>query len=116
MTKRTGERRERRENDRLQRSAERKQRKEREQDARVPLSPPKAVGRSKAAAELEEHRRATKKREEARGAARELVGEALKEQRRLKAGEVLTADERQLAEFAKTLSPTKVWGAGFRMV
>jgi hypothetical protein len=76
--------------------------------------PPKSVGRSKAA-ELEEHRRSTRKREKARREAMELVGEALKQQRRGKAGAVLTADEKELAKFAKTLSPVKLLGAGFRL-
>ena len=100
----------------MQRRQERQDEKERQRRepgaGRIP--PPKAVGRTKAA-ELEEHRRSTRKREQARKEARELVGEALKQQRRSKAGATLTADEQELAKFAKTLSPTKVLGAGFRL-
>ena len=66
LPKRQGERRERREDERLQRSAERQRGKEQERDKRAPIPPPRSVGRSKAATELEEHRRATKKREKAR--------------------------------------------------
>jgi hypothetical protein len=82
-----------------------------EQKAKSPSTPPKSLGR----VELEEHRRATKKREKARREARDLVVAAFKQQRRAKAGEKLTSDEQTLANFAKTLSPVKVLGAGFRL-
>jgi hypothetical protein len=111
----SGGQRERREEGRLRRSEERKRLAVGGQAERAYIPPPKSVGRSKAAAELEAHRRATKKREKARSVARELVGEALKQQRRSNAGKRLTADEQELANFAKTLSPVKLLGAGFRV-
>jgi hypothetical protein len=103
----------------LQRLRERKEReaereRKREERERVTPPPPRSVGRSKAA-ELEEHKRNTRKREKARRDAMELVGEALKQQKRSKAGAVLTADEKELSKFAKTLSPVKLLGAGFRL-
>ena len=76
--------------------------------------PPKELGRGKAA-ELEAHRRSTRKRESGRTAARDLMAEALKQRSRLKAGAQLTQDEMMLADFAKTLSPAKILGAGVRM-
>ena len=115
LARRVGVRRERREEDRLQRSEKRKQQKEEERAAQARIAPPKSVGRTKKAAELEAHRRATKEREKGRSVARELVGEALKQHQRSRAGEDLTADERELAQFAKTLSPVKLLGAGFRV-
>jgi hypothetical protein len=75
---------------------------------------PKAAGR-KAQAELDRHKKSTRKRERARSQARDLIGAALLQRRRQKAGEHLTSDEATLAAFANTLSPTKLLGAGFRV-
>jgi hypothetical protein len=107
-------RRERRAEEQLQNKQKRQEEKERRRGERERTPPPKGVGRSKAA-ELEAHRRSTRQREKARRNARELVGEALKQQKRSKAGANLTADEQELAAFAKTLSPVKLLGAGFRL-
>jgi hypothetical protein len=110
-----GNRRERRAEDQLQRRAQRQEEQAKKSDEREHIPPPKSVGRPRQAKELEEHKRATRKRERGRQAARHLVEEALKQQRRQRGGASLTADEQRLADFAKTLSPTKVLGAGFRM-
>jgi hypothetical protein len=115
LPKQVGGRRERRADNQLQRRAQRDEERAKKRDEQEHIPPPKTVGRPKQAKELEEHKRATRKRERGRQAAKELVEEALKQQRRRKEGASLTADEQQLAEFAKTLSPTKVLGAGFRM-
>ena len=75
---------------------------------------PKALGRAKQA-ELDRHKRLTRKRERAKRDVRDLIEASLLQQKRQKGGKRLTADEQQLAAFAKTLSPTKLLGAGFRL-
>lgn len=115
LPKQRSGRRERRAEEQLLTKTQRQEEQAEKRDEKEHTPAPRNVGRSKQARELEEHKRATRKRERGRQEARELVEEALKQQRRRKAGSSLTADEQQLAEFAKTLSPTKVLGAGFRM-
>jgi hypothetical protein len=75
---------------------------------------PKGLGRSKQA-ELDKHKRLTKKRERAKREVRELIEASLLQQRRQERGKKLTVDEQQLAAFAKTLSPTKLLGSGLRL-
>jgi hypothetical protein len=75
---------------------------------------PRALGRSKQA-ELEKHKRLTRKRERAKRDVQDLIEASLCQQRRQKKGKKLTAEERTLADFASTLSPTKLLGAGFRL-
>ena len=75
---------------------------------------PKALGRSKQA-ELDKHKRVTKKRERAKREVKQLIEASLLQQKRQKQGKQLTSDEQQLASFAKTLSPTKLLGAGIRL-
>jgi hypothetical protein len=103
----------------VRRSAEQEERRvERQREQRAKEKPetkvPKAAGRVKQA-ELELHKKATRKRERAKQEVRDLIEASLLQRQRQKSGKQLTGDEQQLAEFAKTLSPTKLLGAGFRM-
>jgi hypothetical protein len=103
----------------VRRSAEREEsRVERQREQRAKDKPetkvPKAAGRVKQA-ELELHKKTTRKRERAKQDVRDLIEASLVQRQRQKSGKQLTGDEQQLAEFAKTLSPTKLLGAGFRM-
>jgi hypothetical protein len=75
---------------------------------------PRALGRSKQA-ELDKHKRLTRKRERAKRDVLDLIEASLCQQRRQKKGKTLTSAERTLADFASTLSPTKLLGAGFRL-
>lgn len=71
--------------------------------------------KSKKNVEFERHRRATNRREEGRGSARDLVRAALQQLKRQSQGQVLDSNEQQLATFAANLSPAKILGMGIRM-
>jgi hypothetical protein len=75
---------------------------------------PRALGRAKQA-ELDKHKRLTRERERAKRDVRSLIDVSLLQQHRQRVGKRLTREEEQLAAFAKTLSPAKLLGAGFRL-